>query len=116
MEREGGGQGQLHPTCRPGQEPALLVHPSRSPVNVHLQKLPYLPERKCKNDHTMAHMTRRPEEYSGRHAVDPASGRGRAEHREPLAAYVAAQQAAWLVGPILAIGKGVRCVLRGQVR
>ena len=105
MEREGGRQGQLHPTCRPGQEPALLVHPSRSPVSVHLQ-----------NDHTMAHMTRRPEDYSGRHAVDPASGRGRAEQRKPLAAYVAAQQAAWLVGPILAIGKGVRCVLRGQVR
>ena len=46
----------------------------------------------------MAHMTRRPEDYSGRHAVDPASGRSRAKHRKPLAAYVAAQQAAWLVG------------------
>ena len=67
----------------------------------------------------MVHMTRRPEDYSGRHAVDPAPCRGRAEQRKPLAAYVAVQQAAWLVGlilAILAIGKGVRCVLRGQVR
>ena len=64
----------------------------------------------------MAHMTQRPEDYSGRHAVDPASGRGRAEQRKPLAAYVAAQQAAWLVEPILAIGKEVRYVSHEQVR
>jgi len=64
----------------------------------------------------MADMTRRPEDYSGRHAADPASGRSRATHRKPLAAYVAAQQAAVLVGPIREIEKGVRCVLRGQVR
>ena len=64
----------------------------------------------------MADMTRRPEDYSGRHAVDPASGRSRATHRKPLAAYVAAQQAAVLVGPIREIEKGVRCVVHGQVR
>ena len=64
----------------------------------------------------MAHMTRRPEDYSGRHAVDPASGRSRAKHRKPLAAYVAAQQAAVLVGPIREIETGVRCVVHGQVR
>ena len=63
----------------------------------------------------MAHMTRRPEDYSGRHAVDPASGRGRAEQRKPLAAYVAAQQAARLVEPNLASGKEVHCVLHGPI-
>jgi len=64
----------------------------------------------------MAHTTRRPEDYSGCHAIDPAPGQGRAKHLVPLAAYVAAQQAAWLVGPILAIGKEVRYVSHEQVR
>ena len=129
-------QGQLHPNCRPGQEPAWLVHPSRSPVIVHSLKLPYLPleqkdrlpATKCKNDRTMAHMTRRPEDYSGRRAVGLASGQGRAEYRKPLAAYVAAQQAARLVepnlangneihhGPILVIEKEVHYALHGLVR
>ena len=63
----------------------------------------------------MAHMTRRPEDYSGRRAVDLASGQGRAEYRKPLAAYVAAQQAARLVEPNLAIGKEVHCVLHGPI-
>ena len=61
----------------------------------------------------MAHMTRRPEDYSGRRAVGLASGQGRAEYRKPLAAYVAAQQAARLVEPNLASGKEVHCVLHG---